>query len=150
MGARTGDAAEQVLEAYEGWIEAFREVTRRARRRFLAREWREGQNDAQERLDLYPHAVDAVVARLRGASVDGAGARDDFAARVAGRADAEIAETFYNSVMRRVLAIVGVDPAAEFTAAANGLSAAADDPPLHHAIDGPLDTGLVAGLFRRT
>jgi isocitrate dehydrogenase kinase/phosphatase len=144
------DAAAEVLEAYEAWIDAFREVTRRARGRFLAREWREAQDDAQSRLDLYPHAVDAVVGRLRGGAIDGARARDRFAAMIAGRPDAEIAETFYSSVMRRVLGIVGVDPAAEFTAAADGIAADDDDPPLHDAIDGGLDAGLVAALFGRS
>jgi len=147
----TGGAADEVLEAYEGWREAFREVTRRSRGRFLAREWREAQNDAQERLDLYPRAVDAVVGRLRGAGVDGPATRDRYAALVAGRADAEIAETFYNSVMRRVLEVVGVDPAAEFTAAADGLPHHGQgDPPPHHAVDGALDRDLFAALFRRT
>jgi len=150
MGMRTGGAADEVLEAYEGWRDAFRAVTRRARGRFLAREWREAQNDAQERLDLYPRAVDAVVARLRGTGVDGPATRERYASLVAGRADAEIAETFYNSVMRRVLEIVGVDPAAEFTAAADGLPHGAGDPPLHHTVDGALDGRLFAALFRRT
>lgn len=150
MGMRAEGAAEEVLEAYEGWREAFGAVTRRARGRFLAREWREAQNDAQERLDLYPRAVDAVAAGLRGTGVDGPAARDRYAARVAGRADAEVAETFYNSVMRRVLEIVGVDPAAEFTAAADGLPHGGDDPPLHHAMDGALDRRLFAALFRGT
>lgn len=141
------DAAEEVLEAYEAWIDAFRGVTRRARGRFLAREWREAQDDAQERLDLYPHAVDAVVGRLRGGAIDGAKARDRFAALIAGRPDAEIAETFYSSVMRRVLAIVGVDPEAEFTAAADGIAAGDDDHPLHDSVDGGLDARLLAALF---
>ncbi|HKP75116.1 MAG TPA: isocitrate dehydrogenase kinase/phosphatase AceK regulatory subunit, partial [Longimicrobiaceae bacterium] len=143
------EAADEVLEAYEAWIGRFREVTRRARVRFLAREWREGQNDAQERLDLYADAVEAVVTRLGDASIDAARARDRFATLVAGRQDAEIAETFYSSVMRRVLGIVGVDPAVEFTAAAEG-SHQGDEPPLHHTVDGALDAELVAGLFRRT
>lgn len=144
------DAAAEVLEAYETWIDAFRGVTRRARGRFLAREWREAQDDAQERLDLYPHAVDAVVGRLRGGAIDGAKARDRFAAMIAGRPDAEIAETFYSSVMRRVLRIAGVDPEAEFTAAADGIAAGDDDPPLYDSVDGGLDARLVATLFGRS
>ena len=150
MSVRSDDAAEAVLEAYERWIDAFRGVTRRARGRFLAREWREAQDDAQARLDLYPRAVDAVVEGLREARIDAAGARDRFAAHVGGRDDAEIAETFYSSVMRRVLGIVGVDPAVEFTAAADGSPQAADEPPLHLTANGALDGGLVAALFRRS
>ncbi|HEU4557686.1 MAG TPA: isocitrate dehydrogenase kinase/phosphatase AceK regulatory subunit, partial [Longimicrobium sp.] len=90
------DAAEEVLAAYEGWLESFRDVTRRARSRFLNREWREWQNDAAERIDLYPAAVARVVQTLRRAEVDGARARDRFAAMTGGRPDAELAETFYS------------------------------------------------------
>lgn len=113
---RTTDPAGTVLAAYEGWLDAFAEVTRRAPGRFLRREWRDGQRDAAERLTLYSEAVDRVVGALRGRVADGAAAKRDFERRVAGRADAELAATFYNSVLRRVLGTVGVDPASEFTA----------------------------------
>jgi isocitrate dehydrogenase kinase/phosphatase len=142
------DAAGEVLEAYERWLERFREVTRRSRTRFLNREWREWQEDAAERLDLYAAAVAGAVERLDGAEIDGARARDRFAAEIGARPDAEIAETFYNSVMRRVLAIVGVDPALEFTAAADGV---ADAEPVHRACaSGGLSAETIASLFRAT
>ncbi|HYH83196.1 MAG TPA: bifunctional isocitrate dehydrogenase kinase/phosphatase [Longimicrobium sp.] len=144
------DAAEEVLAAYEGWMERFREMTRRARVRFLNREWRESQVDAAARMDLYPAAVAAAVDTLRAAGVDGADARDRFAALIGGRADAELAETFYNSVMRRVLTIVGVDPATEFTAAGDGLTQADAVQPLHRSFEGGLTGQTVAALFRAT
>src|SRR3954463_1092962 len=125
------DAAGEVLEAYERWLEGFRGGTRRPRPRFRTPEWREWQEDAAERLDLYAAAVAGAVERLRGAEIDGARARDRFAAEGGARPDAEIAETFYNSVMRRALAIVGVDPACEFTAAADGVADAEADPLQH-------------------
>jgi isocitrate dehydrogenase kinase/phosphatase len=40
--------------------------------------------------------------------------KSDYAAWAASRADAELAETFFNSVARRVLGTVGTDPATEF------------------------------------
>jgi isocitrate dehydrogenase kinase/phosphatase len=148
--ASGADAAEAVLAAYEGWLESFRRVTRQARSRFLNREWHEWQNDAAERIDLYPAAVARAVQTLSGARVDGAGARDRFAALTGGRPDAELAETFYNSVMRRVLAIVGVDPATEFTAAADGLHDADSRDPVHRSFDGGLTGPTIAALFRAT
>ncbi|HEX2205404.1 MAG TPA: bifunctional isocitrate dehydrogenase kinase/phosphatase [Longimicrobium sp.] len=113
---RSADPAETVLAAYEGWLDAFAEVTRRAPGRFLRREWRSGQRDAAERLTLYSAAVDRVVAALRGKVPDGPAAKRAFERRVAGRGDEELAATFYNSVVRRVLGTVGVEPESEFTA----------------------------------
>lgn len=144
------DTADEVLAAYEGWMESFREMTRRAQSRFLNRQWRESQVDAAARMDLYPAAVSRAVSTLRAARVDGAGARDRFAALIGGRADAELAETFYNSVMRRVLAIVGVDPHTEFTAAGDGLPHGDTTRPLHRSFDGELTGETVAALFRAT
>ena len=76
--ASPADAAEEVLAAYEGWHASFREVTRRARSRFLNREWHEWQDDAAERIDLHGHAVQRAVGTLAGTRVDGAHARDRF------------------------------------------------------------------------
>ncbi len=148
--ASGADAAEELLAAYEGWLESFRQVTQRARSRFLNREWRQQQNDAAERIDLYAAAVARAVETLGRAEVDGAGARDRFATLTGGRPDAELAETFYNSVMRRVLAIVGVDPLTEFTAAADGLHQGDPHDPVHRSFDGGLTGQTVARLFRAT
>lgn len=144
------DAAGEVLAAYEDWLASFRAVTRRARSRFLRREWHEGQDDAAERIDLHGHAVLRAVDTLSGATVDGPRARDRFAALIERRPDAEIAETFYNSVMRRVLGVVGVDPHTEFTAAGDGVHHADATGPVHRSFDGDLDGRTIAELFRAT
>ena len=44
--------------------------------------------------------------------------RDAFAQEVAGWPDADLAATFFNSVTRRLLGIVGSDSSSEFTTAA--------------------------------
>jgi len=148
--ASPADAAGEVLAAYEAWIERFRALTRRARPRFLGREWHEGQADAAERIDLHGAAVARAVDALAAMRVDGPRARDRYAASTSGRPDAELAETFYNSVMRRVLGIVGVDPGAEFTAAADGLHHGGGADPLHLSFDGALTGATIARLFRAT
>jgi isocitrate dehydrogenase kinase/phosphatase len=150
-GDGSADAAAIVAEVYDAWVASFREVTRRARDRFLAREWREWQHDAGERLDLYPAAVVNAVERLAGTSFDPQRARDRFAARIASRPDADVAETFYSSVMRRVLAVIGVDPSVEFTAAADAHPHDDAGPALHreHAADG-ISAEPFVSLFRST
>ena len=151
MKGDAGEVADEVMEAYEGWVERFGEITRRSRSRFLAREWREWQEDSAERLDLYPAAVSAVVARLQEREIDGSRARDRFAALVEGRPDAEIAETFYNSAMRRALSIVGVDPAAEFTAATEAFPHGSESGAVTLVQAGTaLDAPTLAALFRST
>lgn len=108
-----------VQRGYDDYTHRFAAITARARQRFARREWRDAQWDAAERLLLYKHGVDRTVERVRQAAARAAPAadaaiKDAFAERIAGRADAELAETFFNSVIRRVFGTVGVNPAIEF------------------------------------
>jgi isocitrate dehydrogenase kinase/phosphatase len=154
--ARTNPAA-AILAAFEAYLAAFAEVTRRAPGRFLRREWRAAQGEAAERLTLYAREVDRAVAGLRGRlAPPPAGAAGDaewkrsYAERVRGRADAELAATFFNSVVRRVLGTSGVDRRTEFTADCPEWPLP-DAPPLHATFpaDG-VDAGLFERLFRAT
>lgn len=122
MTATPPDVAEAILAAFDGFLAAFRETTRGAPTRFLRREWRGAQADAAERLTLYPRAVERVVAELRGRvpppppeSRCDAAFKTRYAELVRGRPDAELAATFFNSVVRRVTGTVGVDRRSEFT-----------------------------------
>ncbi|MBI5544556.1 MAG: bifunctional isocitrate dehydrogenase kinase/phosphatase [Deltaproteobacteria bacterium] len=124
VGDESGQAhAAMVLTAYERYAWGFLEITRRARERFERRAWRDLQADTRERLDLYQRVVDGVLAQV------GVRAGSDPAARLAWRSakhcfqelvrrreDAALAETFFNSVVRRVLGTVGVDEETEFSA----------------------------------
>ncbi len=151
------DPAAAILAGYEAYRAAFGAVTRRAPSRFLGREWREAQADIAERLAVYPREVDRVVRELRGRvsapSADGAAVapfKARYVEQVEGRPDAELATTFFNSVVRRVLGTVGVDPRSEFTADC-GVRPAAGTGPLHavHPADG-VSAGLFARLFQDT
>src|SRR5690242_8499352 len=108
--------AEELLAAYAEYLGDFLEVTGRAGRRFLRREWRAAQADGAERLELYSMHVLRAVERLRRQPPDGAGWKRAFAELVEGRPDAELARTFFNSVVRRVLDTTGVAAESEFTA----------------------------------
>ncbi|HEX8395202.1 MAG TPA: isocitrate dehydrogenase kinase/phosphatase AceK regulatory subunit, partial [Longimicrobium sp.] len=111
--------AREILAGYEGYLAAFLDVTRRAKGRFLRREWADGQRDASERLTLYSEHVARLVARVRGRlhAQDGAAEAEyktRFAELAAGRPDADEARTFFNSAVRRALGISGVDPRVDF------------------------------------
>ncbi len=117
--ARTG--AQAIGATYEAYRREFERITAQARRRFEERDWKGGQSDAAERLALYRHFVEAVVAELE--RILGEELRDaatwrtmklDFSESIAGFPDVELAETYFNSVTRRIFATVGVDPDIEF------------------------------------
>jgi len=117
--ARAGAAAiRNGFEAYQG--ERSR-ITRRARGRFEARDWPGAHRDARERLDLRDKLVHETIGNVRaelgGAVHDRAvwaQMKELFEEDIAGRPDFEIAQSFFNSVTRRVFATVGVDPTIEF------------------------------------
>jgi len=114
-------AAKIALEGFDSFNKAFRELTRRAARRFEGKEWAEGRRDASERIDLYDRALEEVASQLR-TTLGGlaqeqalwAGARPRFASLVAHRYDIDRAETFFNSVTRKMLRTVGINRDVEF------------------------------------
>jgi len=117
--ARAG--AERLFAAWDAYARAFAAITRRAPVRFSARDWHSGRADALERLELYRATVDPAVLDLAGILGPGVedkrvwtGMKARFSALVAGRRDAELLETFFNSASRRIFHTVGVDDRAEF------------------------------------
>jgi isocitrate dehydrogenase kinase/phosphatase len=114
-------SAMAIVHAFDGYERGFRAITRNARCRFESRDWRGLHADALARLDLYGRAVADVLAEIRGlldasekdpklwATMKGV-----YAERIAGRGDVEVAETFFNSVSRRIFATIGVNPQIEF------------------------------------
>jgi isocitrate dehydrogenase kinase/phosphatase len=116
-------AARRIAGAFVEYNAEFRAITRRAPLRFDARDWRGGQQDAVERIELYDRFVGRTLAELE--ALLGPQARDrglwveiraDFAERIAGLPDAEFTKTFFSSISRRLFATVGVAPEIEFVA----------------------------------
>lgn len=143
-------AAEHIFRAYERYLDAFLEITRRAEGRFLARQWREGQRDAAERLDVYSQWVRRTVDEVRGTLADPAAVRTRYAALSEARADCDVARTFFSSVVRRVLGTRGVDARTDFTADP-GVSLGGDGAPLlRRAGAEGMTPALFEMLFRET
>jgi isocitrate dehydrogenase kinase/phosphatase len=120
-GNRIARAAEAIHAAHGHWIRGFEEITRRAYQRFERRDWRGAQADATARLALYRIHLDGAVADVRDILEDAVLERTLWAAvksrhfqGLAGRPDAEVAQTFFNSVTRRIFSTVGADPAIEY------------------------------------
>jgi isocitrate dehydrogenase kinase/phosphatase len=128
-------AGSAIHTAYEEYAHGFAAITRRARGRFEQRDWAGAQADATERLALYKAHVDAAVADVNDILQDAvmertvwAAMKRDHASKVRDRADAELAETFFNSVTRRVFSTVGVDPAIEYLDPIVPVAVSGDDP----------------------
>jgi isocitrate dehydrogenase kinase/phosphatase len=117
--ARDGSAT--ILRSFGRYRRAFRELSSRARWRFLEHDFLAGRRDAGERLVLYRRVIDHVVNELRrelGELFEDTRTwrrmKAAFAEEIAEFFDEELAETFFNSVTRRVFDTVGVDPEIEF------------------------------------
>ena len=115
--------ARQLVDAFADYNAQFRAITRRAPLRFDARDWKGGQRDAVERIELYDRCVNQTIAQLRlalGAEAHNRGLwrqiHREFAARITDLPDPEFTKTFFSSISRRLFGTVGVAPDVEFVA----------------------------------
>jgi isocitrate dehydrogenase kinase/phosphatase len=112
------------LEGFAAYRDAFALLTARAQERFRRADWLGMQADAARRLDIYQRCLETAVADLhRGLPAKGntravwRSAKDRFETCAAATPDPDLAETFFNSISRRLLQTAGVDPAVEFVRA---------------------------------
>jgi isocitrate dehydrogenase kinase/phosphatase len=109
--------AETVMQAFEAYQAMFTAITRRARARFEQQDWRGTQEDAVARLELYSVYTQRAINALR-QFVDISPADHNtwleakrcFTTLATRRDDYNLAETFYNSVVRHLFAATDVDP----------------------------------------
>jgi isocitrate dehydrogenase kinase/phosphatase len=113
--------AEIALQAFLEYQTRFHAITQRARERFLARDWAGSFDDAAERLHFYNDVLDSLTNRIRqlmGVRLPErniwTGIKAVYSSLIAVSPAWEIAETFFNSLTRRVFATAGVDQAIEF------------------------------------
>ena len=113
--------ADTIHSGYNEYTAQFRRVVLRARSHFEDRAWDQLQQDSAKLIDIYGEAVGTTLERIGHAAVPETAerpvwgsARRRYAELIAGRPDAEIAATFFNSITRRVFTTVGIDPEIEF------------------------------------
>ena len=114
-------AARMTLSGFDAFNSEFQAITRRAELRFEERDWVAGRKDASERLDLYEQVLNRLALQLSEALGRHASevplwsaARPRFAALVRARYDIDRAETFFNSITRKMLKTVGINREVEF------------------------------------
>ena len=129
--------AAEIFAAFEAYNDAFRNITRRARRRFEDREWKLGQRDAVERIELYDNRVERCIARLVGLMGTQVANQDtwvavkaEYAELIADCPDSEFFKTFFNSLTRKIFNTVGVNTVVEFIALDLEPTLGVGDPPL--------------------
>lgn len=125
----------------------FNAITCRAQVRFEHRDWHGMQDDALERLELYKKIIDHIVAEMQtvlGTEVKSKAVwvamKACFSRCIAGYGDFEIAETFFNSVTRRIFATVGVDPNMEYVDSDFNAPPARSSQPVYHTFALQADT----------
>ena len=116
-----GQGATTIYRAFSTYRSRFKEITRCAPLQFKNRDWHGVRANAIRRLDLYKDAVDRIEIDIRRLLADQVQAKSIWALIKAAYSgmlirndDWELAETFFNSITRRVFATVGVDAEIEF------------------------------------
>ena len=117
------NAANTIFASFEDYNHEFCIITQRAHRRFEEREWKLGQRDAVERIELYDHRVVACLADLvgiMGAHIANQSTwrqvRDQYSERISHCTDSEFYKTFFNSLTRKAFNTIGVNTDVEFLA----------------------------------
>ena len=115
--------AREIAVAFGYYRDAFLAVTRRARQSFETRNWAQLRADSALRLGLHRDAVDQAENTTRALLGDRCAdrvvwvsAKAVYSSLIAQRQDWDLAETFFNSVTRRLFSTVGVDPLMEYVA----------------------------------
>ena len=145
------DAAERAarlsLEGFDAFNTAFRSITRRARQRFENRDWGGARKDAEERLDAYDDALAGVALHLEQQLGDRArdqsvwvAAKPCFVSLVTSRYDIDRAETFFNSVTRKMLGTVGINRSVEFFYLHSRTAPLPDNEPVYRQYANAADT----------
>ena len=110
-----------ILRVFDSYLSEFLIITRRAERNFEQRDWRGGRRNAAERLNLYEKVLSQISIQVEGMLGKTAYDRSawisikkNYSELISERINEDIAETFFNSVTRRLLKTVGIDRDVEF------------------------------------
>ena len=144
------EAALRIATGFATYADEFASITKRSKWRFQTRDWKGRHEDALERLDLYDKVLREIAAAITGLLEDRlhdedlwASVKERFHRLIRDRHDAELAETFFNSVTRRIFNTVGINRRIEFFRWYPRDTAAASDEPIFHRYEGGRDTRSV-------
>ena len=139
--SRLANIAAQVMCRWFDQHQAqFMQLTQQARHHFEQRTWNAARHDVVQRLELYGEVLSTLVEELQ----ELLGERQQhplvwvsikavYSGLIAQRDDWELAETFYNSVTRRIFTTVGVNEQLEFMHTDFATPLAATPPPVYQS-----------------
>lgn len=115
-------AADTIHWAFDEYRQRVQAITRRVQQRFERRDWAGIRQDTVERLGLHSRSIGRVCEvlseqlgeHLRDRSL-WSGLKEAYTATILGRDDFELAQTWFNSLSRRVFGHDGVDPTIDYT-----------------------------------
>ncbi len=109
--------SEFIFQGFRDYLQDFNAITQRAFLRFQERDWLGIQADSRERLNLYKRRVKELALSVKEKLGEQAGQlsvwkqiRQFYLQSIAQYAAFELAETFYNSVCRKVFRFTGIQP----------------------------------------
>ncbi|MDX2249096.1 MAG: bifunctional isocitrate dehydrogenase kinase/phosphatase [Bacteroidia bacterium] len=140
---RAFSAAQMIIEGFDGYLKEFKEITSRAKIRFENRDWHGIQADSRRRLNLYKRQV-SKYARLVTTHLEEQfsdlllwkSIKIQYAEISLKMYEYEIAETFYNSVCRKVLGEIGADLDMMFVADEHTQREYASEAPIYRTYPG--------------
>ncbi|GAB4414157.1 MAG: bifunctional isocitrate dehydrogenase kinase/phosphatase [Bacteroidia bacterium] len=102
------------MAGFASYLAEFHEVTARARTRFENRDWHGIQADSKKRLSIYKRLIPRIARQVKRMAADADRAywlevKNHYADLALRHPAYEIAETFYNSVFRKVAGDIGAD-----------------------------------------
>tara|TARA_Y100000590_G_scaffold244227_1_gene274501 strand:- start:5759 stop:7561 length:1803 start_codon:yes stop_codon:yes gene_type:complete len=108
--------SEIIFSSFISYMQSVQEISKKAGYHFASKEWAQNEINASERLKLHNIRVLEVVSKVQ-VSLDQVidkreewrNSRDIYQQLVARRPDQGLAETFFNSVARRVFTTIGID-----------------------------------------
>jgi isocitrate dehydrogenase kinase/phosphatase len=115
-------AADTIHWAFDEYRQRVQAITRRVQQRFERRDWAGIRQDTVERMALHSRSIgrmcEVLGEQLGEHRTDHplwAGLKEAYTATILGRNDFELAQTWFNSLSRRVFGHDGVDPTIDFT-----------------------------------
>ncbi|MEZ4777242.1 MAG: bifunctional isocitrate dehydrogenase kinase/phosphatase [Bacteroidia bacterium] len=139
--------AQMIIEGFDGYLREFKEITSRAKIRFENRDWHGIQADSRRRLNLYKRQVSRyarITTTHLGESFSDIDLwkeiKKEYARVSLKKFEYEIAETFFNSVCRKVLGEIGADLDMMFVADEHTKREYASEAPIYRSYPGNQDT----------
>jgi isocitrate dehydrogenase kinase/phosphatase len=142
--------ATTIKDAFADYHAEFKSITRKAKEHFERRAWQQLHSDSETRLEVYRDFVARAIGDLKQSLGEQAGDRTlweavkkEYTQVISGRPDAELAESFYNSVAMRIVTSKSIDPALHYTGAEAEVAPPAKDEEIYKVYTRKDDTSTL-------